>query len=173
MACLPSLHSAPGRAGRQPINWGTVHWWGCTYRLRAWPGRQQQHILPWCLGESGYCIMGSIRGRGDKSQEPICIQKVHGPAQTYWQALLTGDQEVVAEILSNSQNNLSPNAVFDTSDLEEWKNYRFNIRWLSMQGAASRQRAPPQQGLRAFCLCCRAFLLLGLCVMGALWILEE
>lgn len=75
--------------------------------------------------------MGSITGRGDKSQEPIRTRKVDGPGQTYWQALLSGDQEIVAEILSEPQNNLSPSAVFDTSDLEEWKNYRFNIRGLS------------------------------------------
>ncbi|XP_009950845.1 PREDICTED: ankyrin repeat and SOCS box protein 10-like [Leptosomus discolor] len=70
-------------------------------------------------------------GRGDKSQEPICTRKVDGPAQAYWQALLTGDQGVMSEILSDPENNLSPNAVFDTSDLEEWKNYRFNLRRLT------------------------------------------
>lgn len=82
--------------------------------------------------------MGDITGRGDKSQEPICTRRADGPAQVYWQALLTGDQGVVAEILSDPQNNLSPNAIFDTSDLEEWKNYRFNFRRLSTWGAAGR-----------------------------------
>lgn len=104
--------------------------------------------------------MGSIAGRGDESQEPICTRKVDGPAQVYWQALLTGDQGIVAEILGDPQNNLSPNAVFDTSDLEEWKNYRFNFRWLSTQGAVGTAK----QGLTASCLRCRASLLLGLCV---------
>ncbi|XP_009867250.1 PREDICTED: ankyrin repeat and SOCS box protein 10 [Apaloderma vittatum] len=52
--------------------------------------------------------------------------------EAYWQALLAGDQGAVAEILGDPHSNLSPNAVFDTSDLEEWKNYRFNIRRLSM-----------------------------------------
>nr|XP_009668801.1 PREDICTED: ankyrin repeat and SOCS box protein 10 [Struthio camelus australis] len=77
--------------------------------------------------ESGYCIMGTA----DKNQEPICTRKVNGPAQAYWQALLRGDQGIIAEILSNPQNNLSPSSVFDISNLEEWKNYRFNFRWLT------------------------------------------
>ncbi|XP_062474144.1 ankyrin repeat and SOCS box protein 10 isoform X2 [Pezoporus occidentalis] len=135
--------------------------------LRPWPGRQQQHVLPWCLGGSAYCIMSSIRGRGGKSQEPICIQKVDGPAQTYWQALLTGDQEVVAEILSNSQNNLSPSAVFDTSDLEEWKNYRFNIRWLRLWSLSYEQELTTPLHItasRGYTDCLRLLLIRGAAV---------
>lgn len=76
--------------------------------------------------------MGSVTGGRDESQEPIRTQQACGPAQVFWQALLAGDQATVAKILRDPQNNLSPNAVFDTSDLEEWKNYRFNPRRLSM-----------------------------------------
>lgn len=90
--------------------------------------------------------MGSITGRGGKSQEPICTRKADGPAQAYWQALLTGDRGTVAEILSDPQNNLSPNAVFDTSDLEEWKNYRFNLRRLSTQGGSAQAAWPSRTG---------------------------
>ncbi|XP_009638871.1 ankyrin repeat and SOCS box protein 10 [Egretta garzetta] len=99
--------------------------------------------------------MGSIAGRGDKSQEPICTQKVDGPAQVYWQALLTGDQGIVAKILGDPQNNLSPNAVFDTSDLEEWKNYRFNFRWLRLW-SLSHPQTPKAETLRSRAGACTA-----------------
>lgn len=109
--------------------------------------------------------MGDITGRGDKSQEPICTRRADGPAQVYWQALLTGDQGVVAEILSDPQNNLSPNAVFDTSDLEEWKNYRFNFRRLSTRGAAGRRCGGLEPSARAAghcCCCCVLWVQFGL-----------
>lgn len=108
-------------------------------------------------------IMGSTAGRGDKSQEPICTQKADGPARAYWQALLTGDRGAVAEILSHPQNNLCPNTLFDTSDLEEWKNYRFNIRRLSTQ--RGRLDGAPRLSL--------ALLLPGPCVLGAARVREE
>lgn len=109
-------------AGSEPGRWGSSG---------SCPG--------FCRG-SGYGVMGSITGGGDKSREPICTRKVDGPAQAYWQALLAGDQGAVAQILSDPHNNLSPDAVFDTSDLEEWKNYRFNFRGLSMWGGSGRAR---------------------------------
>lgn len=104
--------------------------------LTAWPGGGSRSRF---LRRVWRCVMGSTAGRGDGSREPICTQKADGPARVYWQALLMGDQGLVAEILSDAQNNLGPDAVFDTSDLEEWKNYRFNIRRLSTRGAAGGQ----------------------------------
>ena len=86
------------------------------------------------LLQAGFCIMGSPMGRGDEQREPICTRKAEGPAQAFWQALLAGERGAVADLLSHPQHQLSPSAVFDTSDLEEWRNYRFNFRGLSMQG---------------------------------------
>ncbi|KAM6410596.1 ankyrin repeat and SOCS box protein 10 isoform 4-T6 [Pluvialis apricaria] len=111
--------------------------------------------------------MGGITGGGDKSQEPICTQKVDGPAQVYWQALLTGDWGVVAEILSDPQNNLSPNAVFDTSDLEEWKNYRFNFRRLRLWSLSYEQELTTPLHItasRGYADCLRLLLLRGAAV---------
>ncbi|KAK4825658.1 hypothetical protein QYF61_001481 [Mycteria americana] len=111
--------------------------------------------------------MGSITGRGDKSQEPICTRKVDGPAQVYWQALLAGDQGTVAEILSDPQNNLSPNAVFDTSDLEEWKNYRFNFRRLRLWSLSYEQELTTPLHItasRGYTDCLRLLLLRGAAV---------
>lgn len=90
-----------------------------------------QQVLSWSLRRVWLFVMGSITGGRDESQEPIRTRQAAGPAQVFWQALLAGDRETVAEILRDPQNNLSPSAVFDTSDLEEWKNYRFNTRRLS------------------------------------------
>lgn len=126
------------------------------------PGVHQQ-VLSWSLRWLWLVVMGSIMGGRDESWEPIRTQQVDGPAQVFWQALLAGDHGTVAEILRDPQNNLSPNAVFDTSDLEEWKNYRFNPRGLSMG----------EQWGAACAGCCGAWLLLGLCVTGAAWVAEE
>nr|XP_033788640.1 ankyrin repeat and SOCS box protein 10 isoform X2 [Geotrypetes seraphini] len=62
----------------------------------------------------------------------IETRKAEGLAQEYWQALLQGDVKIVTRITSDPQSSLHPNTVFDTSDLEEWKNYRFNTRWLRL-----------------------------------------
>lgn len=116
-------------------------------------------------------VMGSSTGRRDESREPIRTRQVDGPAQVFWQALLAGDQGTVAEILRDPQNNLSPNAVFDTSDLEEWKNYRYNPRGLSM-GELWGQAVVCALG-HGCCWGSVLWLLLGLCVMGAAWVAEE
>ncbi|XP_014813495.1 PREDICTED: ankyrin repeat and SOCS box protein 10 isoform X4 [Calidris pugnax] len=111
--------------------------------------------------------MGSVVDRGDESCEPICTRKVEGPAQVYWQALLAGDQGVVAEILSDHQNNLSPNAVFDTSDLEEWKNYRFNFRRLRLWSLSYEQELTTPLHItasRGYTDCLRLLLLRGAAV---------
>ncbi|XP_027759608.1 ankyrin repeat and SOCS box protein 10 isoform X2 [Empidonax traillii] len=111
--------------------------------------------------------MGSITGRGDESWEPIRTRQVAGPAQLYWEALLTGDREIVAEILSNPQNNLSPSAVFDTSDMEEWKNYRFNPRGLRLWSLTYEQELTTPLHItasRGYTDCLRLLLLRGAAV---------
>ncbi|XP_077159998.1 LOW QUALITY PROTEIN: ankyrin repeat and SOCS box protein 10 [Paroedura picta] len=62
--------------------------------------------------------------------EPILTSKAEGPAQDFWQALLAGDGCAILCLLRESQNGVGPNTIFDTSNLEEWKDYRFNFRWL-------------------------------------------
>ncbi|XP_051466987.1 ankyrin repeat and SOCS box protein 10 isoform X2 [Apus apus] len=108
--------------------------------------------------------MGSSPRREGRSQEAIRTRTVGGPAQDYWQALLRGDQEVVAKILSDPQNNLSSNAVFDTSDLEEWKNYRFNIRRLRLWSLSYEQELTTPlliTASRGYTECLRLLLLRG------------
>lgn len=130
-----------------PSLWHTLDW-----QAGCWWGRASE---PGWGAPAGpvQVVMGSSTGRRDESHEPIRTRQADGPAQVFWQALLAGDEGSVAEILRDPGNNLSPNAVFDTSDLEEWKNYRFNPRGLSMG----------EQWGSACGVCCGAWLLLGLC----------
>ena len=111
----------------------------------------RERVRPWLRLQAGLYIMGSPMGRGAEQREPICTRKAEGPAQAFWQALLAGEQGVVDDLLSHPQHQLSPSAVFDTSDLEEWRNYRFNFRGLSTRAAAWGCRAPSE-----LCFCCRA-----------------
>lgn len=55
----------------------------------------------------------------------------------FWQALLAGDSGTILGLLRDSDSGVVPNAVFDTSDLDAWKNYRSNSRWLSASKASS------------------------------------
>ncbi|XP_063309030.1 ankyrin repeat and SOCS box protein 10 isoform X4 [Pelobates fuscus] len=56
----------------------------------------------------------------------IVTRKAEGPPLNYWLALLSGDTETICLLLGDSNSLVHPNSVFDTSDLEEWKNYRYN-----------------------------------------------
>ncbi|XP_075439625.1 ankyrin repeat and SOCS box protein 10 isoform X2 [Ascaphus truei] len=54
----------------------------------------------------------------------IVTRKVEGTALEYWLSLLSGDIGTVTVLLGDSDQLVHPNSVFDTSDAEEWKNYR-------------------------------------------------
>ncbi|XP_061443016.1 ankyrin repeat and SOCS box protein 10 [Rhineura floridana] len=62
--------------------------------------------------------------------EPIATRKAQGPAQAFWRALLSGDGCAILCLLGDPESGVGPNSVFDTSDLDEWKSYRSNVRWL-------------------------------------------
>ncbi|XP_053114728.1 ankyrin repeat and SOCS box protein 10 isoform X2 [Hemicordylus capensis] len=64
--------------------------------------------------------------------EPILTRKAEGAAQAFWQALLSGDGCAILCLLGDPESGVGPNCVFDTSDLDEWKNYRSNSRWLRL-----------------------------------------
>ncbi|XP_073533214.1 ankyrin repeat and SOCS box protein 10 isoform X2 [Phyllobates terribilis] len=56
----------------------------------------------------------------------IVTRRAGGPALHYWLSLLSGDTEIVQSLLETSGDVLHPNSVFDTSDVDEWRNYRYN-----------------------------------------------
>ncbi|XP_036268587.1 ankyrin repeat and SOCS box protein 10 isoform X1 [Pipistrellus kuhlii] len=63
---------------------------------------------------------------------PIVTRTASGPALAFWQALLAGDVGSVSSILADSSTGLAPDSIFDTSDPERWRDYRFNIRALRL-----------------------------------------
>ncbi|EPQ16323.1 Ankyrin repeat and SOCS box protein 10 [Myotis brandtii] len=63
---------------------------------------------------------------------PIVTRTASGPALAFWQALLAGDVGSVSRILADSSAGLAPDSIFDTSDPERWRDYRFNIRALRL-----------------------------------------
>ncbi|KAM3909838.1 ankyrin repeat and SOCS box protein 10-like isoform 2-T2 [Leptodactylus fuscus] len=56
----------------------------------------------------------------------IVTRKAEGSALDFWLCLLSGQAETVAELLEQSGDLIHPNSVFDTSDVDEWRNYRYN-----------------------------------------------
>ncbi|XP_040858301.1 ankyrin repeat and SOCS box protein 10 isoform X2 [Ochotona curzoniae] len=63
---------------------------------------------------------------------PIVTRTASGPALAFWQALLAGDVGSVSSILADSSAGLAPDSIFDTSDPERWRDFRFNIRALRL-----------------------------------------
>ncbi|XP_055990756.1 ankyrin repeat and SOCS box protein 10 [Sorex fumeus] len=64
-------------------------------------------------------------------QGPIVTCTASGPALAFWQAVLAGDAGSVSRILSSGAG-LAPDSVFDTSDPDRWRDFRFNIRALRL-----------------------------------------
>lgn len=71
-------------------------------------------------------------GSPESGPGPIVTRTASGPALAFWQAVLAGDVGSVSRILADSSNGLAPDSIFDTSDPERWRDFRFNIRALSM-----------------------------------------
>ncbi|KAM5255267.1 ankyrin repeat and SOCS box protein 10 [Ctenodactylus gundi] len=63
---------------------------------------------------------------------PIVTCMASGPTLTFWQALLAGDVGSVSRLLSDSNTGLTPDCVFDTSNPERWRDFRYNIRALRL-----------------------------------------
>nr|XP_023420739.1 ankyrin repeat and SOCS box protein 10 isoform X3 [Cavia porcellus] len=63
---------------------------------------------------------------------PIITRTASGPALAFWQAVLEGDVGSVSRILSDSSTGLAPDSVYDTSDPERWRDFRYNIRALRL-----------------------------------------
>lgn len=67
----------------------------------------------------------------ESGQGPIVTRTASGPALAFWRAVLAGDVGCVSHLLADSSAGLAPDSVFDTSDPERWRDFRFNIRALS------------------------------------------
>ncbi|XP_078071655.1 ankyrin repeat and SOCS box protein 10 isoform X2 [Mustelus asterias] len=70
----------------------------------------------------------------------IVTSKAEGAAWELWQALLLGDEETLVLLITDpGQGHLHPNVIFDTSDVEQWKNYRYNLRALRIWSLCYKQ----------------------------------
>uniref|UniRef100_A0A8C5WFW3 Ankyrin repeat and SOCS box containing 10 n=1 Tax=Leptobrachium leishanense TaxID=445787 RepID=A0A8C5WFW3_9ANUR len=76
-------------------------------------------------GTASLCIRQSPRAL-EMFPSVIVTRKAEGPPLFFWLALLSGDTEDVHLLLGDPEGLVHPNSVFDTSDLEEWKSYRYN-----------------------------------------------
>ena len=75
-----------------------------------------------------------IKYRKPKSfrNDVIATVNATGEILQFWNALLVGDDITIISVIDDPEYTNLIDAVYDTSDIDEWKNYRFNYRVLSM-----------------------------------------
>lgn len=61
----------------------------------------------------------------------IAIAKATGCVLQFWNSLLVGDDLTVLSIVDDEEYGYLVDAIYDTSNIEEWRNFRFNYRCLS------------------------------------------
>lgn len=61
----------------------------------------------------------------------IATAKATGCVLQFWNSLLVGDDLTILSIVDDDEYEHLIDAIFDTSNIEEWKNFRFNYRCLS------------------------------------------
>ncbi|XP_063075795.1 ankyrin repeat and SOCS box protein 10 isoform X2 [Engraulis encrasicolus] len=62
----------------------------------------------------------------------IATAKATGEILQFWNALLVGDDVTILGVIDDPENAYLVDAVYDTSDIDEWKNFRFNYRNLRL-----------------------------------------
>ncbi|XP_061112465.1 ankyrin repeat and SOCS box protein 10 isoform X2 [Conger conger] len=62
----------------------------------------------------------------------IATAKATGPPLQFWNALLVGDHLTLITIMDDPDGCHIINSIYDTSNIEEWKDYRFNYRGLRL-----------------------------------------
>ncbi|XP_068196988.1 ankyrin repeat and SOCS box protein 10 isoform X4 [Antennarius striatus] len=60
----------------------------------------------------------------------ITTSKATGCVLQFWNSLLVGDELTILSIVNDEEYDYLINAVFDTSNIEEWRTFRFNYRCL-------------------------------------------
>lgn len=64
-------------------------------------------------------------------EDVIATAKATGCILQFWNSLLVGDELTILGIVDDDEYGYLIDAIYDTSNLEEWKNFRFNYRGLS------------------------------------------
>lgn len=61
----------------------------------------------------------------------IATAKASGCVLQFWNSLLVGDELTLVSIVDDDEYAYLIDAIYDTSNIDEWKNFRFNYRSLS------------------------------------------
>ena len=61
----------------------------------------------------------------------IATAQATGPVLQFWNCLLVGDDLNLISIMDDPEFSYLIDAIYDTSNIDEWKNFRFNYRGLS------------------------------------------
>ncbi|XP_026782241.1 ankyrin repeat and SOCS box protein 10 isoform X2 [Pangasianodon hypophthalmus] len=94
----------------------------------------------------------------------IATAQASGWVLQFWNALLTGDEVTVASIIDDPEYAHLMDAIYDTSDIEEWRNFRFNYRGLRLWSLTYEQDLTTPLHItagRGFTDCLRHLLLRG------------
>ncbi|CAN9503489.1 unnamed protein product [Ophioblennius macclurei] len=65
-------------------------------------------------------------------EDVIATAKATGEVLRFWNSLLAGNELTLVGIADDEEFSYLVNSVYDTSDIEEWKNFRFNYRVLRL-----------------------------------------
>ncbi|TSL82570.1 Ankyrin repeat and SOCS box protein 10 [Bagarius yarrelli] len=90
--------------------------------------------------------------------------RVRGCVLQFWNSLLVGDEITVISIIDDPEYTHLMDAIYDTSDIEEWKNFRFNYRGLRLWSLTYEQELTTPLHItagRGFTDCLRHLLLRG------------
>lgn len=75
------------------------------------------------------------RKKKNYRNDVIATARASGCVLQFWNSLLVGDEVTVISIIDDPEYMHLMDAIYDTSDIEEWKNFRFNYRGLSTSRA--------------------------------------
>lgn len=64
-------------------------------------------------------------------EDVIATARASGCILQFWNSLLVGDDSTLLSIVDDDEYSYLADAIYDTSNLEEWKNFRLNYRSLS------------------------------------------
>ncbi|XP_050953687.1 ankyrin repeat and SOCS box protein 10 isoform X2 [Labeo rohita] len=94
----------------------------------------------------------------------IATAQASGLILQFWNALLVGDDLTVISIIDDPEYGYLLDAIYDTSNIEEWKNFRFNYRGLRLWSLTYEQELTTPLHItagRGFTECLRHLLLRG------------
>lgn len=78
-------------------------------------------------------VAPKVKWRKQKAyrSDVIATAKATGCVLQFWNSLLVGDELMILSILVDDEYEYLINGIYDTSNIDEWKNFRYNYRGLS------------------------------------------